>query len=166
MSRPPKTRDKTRSIDYEELSEGTLQRPTSDWTENFLWFPYVKPLLMNKIFRTKRMFGGLSIYRGPRLVLVLMEDRDRDKTYRGRSYSFAIWNGVLIPTEHKYHSKLIEKHPSLIQHPVLGKWLYLRGNNRKFSLILKALVRSIQRRDPKIGVNSTRKKTRKCRPVE
>ena len=122
-----------------------------------------EPLADSPLFFTKRMFGGLAGYLGDRIVLCLMEDPG-DCTYRGKTYGFEIWNGVLVPTDREFHADLIREFPSLRSHPVLGKWLYLPMEVEDFEETVSRVVERIRSGDPRFGVLSGQsRKTRKKR---
>jgi len=102
-------------------------------------------------FFDKRMFGGLAAYCRGRMVMVLTENPG-EKKYRGKTYGFDIWDGILLPTEREYHGSLTKKYPSLISHPVLGKWLYLAASNENFETIATEIAGQIAKGDPRFGI--------------
>ena len=85
----------------------------------------LEPIECDPTFETRRMFGGLAVYLGGRMVLVLMESDPSDLEYRGKKFDFPIWSGLLIPTDRTHHDSLLRDFSDLRVHPVLGKWLYL-----------------------------------------
>ena len=85
------------------------------------------------------MFGCVACYLSGRLVLVLAD--------RGEP-----WQGLLIPRERSVHASILADHPSLRVHPVLGKWLYLADDTRRFTATAAAIVDRIQARDERFGV--------------
>lgn len=98
------------------------------------------------------MFGCKGCYLYGRLVLVLAA--------RGREP----WNGVLVPTEKKYHKSLRSNDANLVTHPVLKKWLYLPESKEEFEDSGRALVEAILANDPRIGVEpKTKSSSRKYR---
>ncbi|MBI2088841.1 MAG: hypothetical protein HYT78_08895 [Deltaproteobacteria bacterium] len=96
----------------------------------------------------KPMFGCMGCYLYGRLVLVLAA--------RGREP----WNGLLVPTEKKFHQSLRRDHKNLVTHPILKKWLYLPESNEDFEDSARALVESILADDPRIGVEPKEKSRR------
>jgi hypothetical protein len=86
------------------------------------------------------MFGCMGCYLYGRLVLVLAA--------RGREP----WNGLLVPTEKKFHQSLRRDHKNLVTHPVLKKWLYLPESHDDFEERTRALVEAILASDPRFGV--------------
>lgn len=90
-------------------------------------------------FLRKPMFGGFAYYFGPTLKLVMFEV-EGDNRYRDHVYPFEVWNGCLFPAEREHHEALLKKHPFLINHPVLPKWLYLPLKTEDFeSLVVQVL---------------------------
>jgi len=56
-------------------------------------------------FATKRMFGGLAVYYRGKMVYVLTEDPG-GREYRGMTFDFDVWNGLLIFTDREFHEFL------------------------------------------------------------
>ena len=98
-------------------------------------------------FIQKRMFGCLAGYLGDRIVLVLADKESP-------------WNGVLVPTERSYHEAICGQFPTLVPHPVLGKWLYLDQGQEDFEKTVEGILRLIQQTDTRIGVIPKPKKRR------
>ena len=96
----------------------------------------------------KAMFGCKGCYLHGRLVLVLAARRHEP------------WNGLLVPTEKKYHKSLRNDHKGLVTHPVLKKWLYLPESNEDFEEAARAIVESISANDQRIGVEPKGKSNR------
>jgi hypothetical protein len=115
-----------------------------------------EPLQSHPTFSTKRMFGALAAYLMNCLVMVLSESPG-ERCYRGVDYPIEIWNGVLFPTEKEHHDTLRADFPSLIPHPVLGKWLYLPREEDNFEETVMKLGELIAQNDPRLGVPSVRK---------
>lgn len=113
------------------------------------------PFRNHPTFRSKRMFGGLAAYLMERLVMVLTESPG-ERSYRAVDYPIEIWNGVLFPTEWEHQGLLTTEFPSLLPHPVLGKWLYLPLEADDFEETLMSLGELIARYDPRLGVLSGR----------
>ncbi len=102
-------------------------------------------------FSQKHMFGCLAAYVRGRLVMVLSEDPG-ERRYRSKQYAYDIWHGILIPTEKVFHESLMKEFPSLIPHPVLGKWLYLPAGDEHFETLATELAKGIAKGDPRFGV--------------
>jgi hypothetical protein len=115
-----------------------------------------EPFSSHPTFNSRRMFGGLAAYFMDRMVLILTESPG-ERSYRGKNYSFEIWNGILIPTEREYQPSLQADFPSLIPHPVLGKWLYLSLEREDFEETAMQLGRLIAENDGRIGVISKKR---------
>jgi hypothetical protein len=71
------------------------------------------------------------------------------------------WRGILVCTERSHHESLIAAFPPLVQHPILGKWLYLSEDADAFEAVGTQLVELARRRDPRIGVAAGAKRRRK-----
>lgn len=108
----------------------------------------VEPLSEEPSYIEKAMFGCKGCYLYGRLVLVLAA--------RGQEP----WNGLLVPTDRKYHKSLHRDHKSLVIHPVLKKWLYLPESSEDFEGSARALVESISADDLRIGVESGQKRSK------
>ncbi len=102
-------------------------------------------------FFTKRMFGGLAVYCHGKMVMLLAESPG-DREYRGQTFDFDIWNGILLPTEYAHHDRLKKKWAILKQHPVLKKWLYLPQDTDAFDSAIDDIVTAIHRDDPLLGI--------------
>ena len=100
-------------------------------------------------FLTKRMFGSLAAYVHGRLMLC--EDPEERK-WKGKTYPFALWNGILIPTEKQHHDSLIREFSDLVSHPVLPKWLYLPMNVEEIEEMATKMGERIARNDTRFGV--------------
>jgi hypothetical protein len=90
-------------------------------------------------FLARAMFGCVACYLSGKLVLVLAD--------RGGP-----WQGLLIPSERSDHRSMLADHPALRVHPVLGKWLYLSDDTRRFAAAAAAIVDRIEARDERFGV--------------
>ena len=109
----------------------------------WLW----EPLEDDPTFLLKSMFGAKAVYLDGKLQLCFMAKREDP------------WRGVLIGTNHEHHGSLVEEFPSLKIHPVIPKWLYLSEAD-DFESVAQRLVKLVQRRDPRIGVEASSKKKR------
>jgi hypothetical protein len=112
-------------------------------------------------FYTKRMFGGLAVYVYGRMVMILTETAG-ERGYRGKSYSIDLWDGILLAVERDVHSSLMNEFPSLLPHPVLGKWLYLPQTADDFEDVALEIAQGIAQNDQRYGIlpkpNSANKK--------
>jgi len=111
-------------------------------------------------FCQKRMFGCLAAYVHGRMVMALAEDPG-EKSYRGKSYAFDLWDGIMIPTEREFHDSLQKDFPGLTPHPVLGKWLYLPARHADFEEAAQRMGRLIARGDPRFGIEPRMKPARR-----
>lgn len=102
-------------------------------------------------FYTKRMFGGLAIYVHGKMMMVLTESPG-DREYRGQTYDFDIWHGLLLPTDYEYHDSLLQDFPFLTQHPVLKKWLFLKADIPSFEEKTYRCVDRIEKNDQRFGI--------------
>jgi len=76
------------------------------------------------------------------------------------------WQGVLVCTFHEHQPSLLAEFPSLVRHPVLGKWLYLPESADTFERDAKRLVQLVRAGDPRIGIEpSARKKKRATKRI-
>jgi len=108
-------------------------------------------------FETKRMFGGLAVYYFGRMVLVLVENSG-EREYRGKTYPYEIWNGILFPTSREFHDSIQKDLREVSSHPVLGKWLYLPMEAPSFEEEALRGVDLIYKRDPRFGIEPKAKK--------
>ncbi len=102
-------------------------------------------------FQYKRMFGGLACYYNGLLVAVLMEE------------SGSHWNGFLVPTDRSHHESLKHEIPGLINHPVLGKWLYAPLNDEAYETSSDLVLRLIRKNDPRVGIVPGLRKKKKAK---
>lgn len=126
----------------------------------FSYEVFCEPLQHSESYFTKAMFGGLAVYYNDLMVLMLTESKN-DKEYRGKTYDFDIWDGLLVPTDRRHHSHLKSNMPELINHPVLSKWLFLPASSNNFEACASKICEWIIKSDPKIGIvpgQSRRKK--------
>ncbi|MCL5022567.1 MAG: hypothetical protein M1497_04225 [Nitrospirae bacterium] len=87
----------------------------------------------------KPMFGCLACYLHGRLVLLLSSGDEP-------------WNGLLIPTEHRFHGSILKEFRDVAQHPVLKKWLYLTEASEDFETRASEITGAIRMNDPRFGV--------------
>jgi hypothetical protein len=108
----------------------------------------LEPLEGEPGYLRKKMFGAEAVYLNGRLVLAIWAGEEP-------------WNGLLIATSREHHEALQTSWPRLAPHSVLGKWLYISQNDAAFESSASALVRSICKGDPRIGVEPRPKKRKK-----
>jgi hypothetical protein len=125
----------------------------------------LEPLENHSSFAIRPMFGGLIVWFENQQVLCIMESPG-DRSYKDKTAPFDIWNGLLLPTERSHHPSLIEQFSNLVEHPILGKWLYLPLTDPDFESTAEKIVHLIKKRDARIGIpigskNRTKKKRRK-----
>lgn len=110
------------------------------------------PLLNEPTFVLKSWFGGRTIMLHGRHHLFL--------TTQGEP-----WQGVLVCTFHEHHESLRADFPALVQHPVLGKWLYLPEATEAFEREARRLVQAVKTGDPRLGILPSPRKKRKAKRV-
>jgi hypothetical protein len=74
------------------------------------------------------------------------------------------WNGLLLPTDHQFHDSIRKDFKTVVQHPVLKKWLYLPEASEDFERIASDIVEAIRMNDQRFGVEP-QEKTRGKRRV-
>lgn len=118
-------------------------------------------------FSRKHMFGGYAYYYESRLILVIFESPG-EKTYKGRRADFDLWDGCLFPAEREHHEAIKKLFPMLVNHPVLGKWLYLPQQTEDFEEVATRVIRQLLRRADLFGVypKSKKPKTTRKEPIE
>ncbi len=131
--------------------------PFDRFLEKFDSLQFLEPLRKIPKVKLKPMFGCLAIYRERRMILLICENT-ADKKWKDRIYEFAIWNGILVPTDRRHHLSLQKELKTLISHPVLGKWLYLSREKKSFRKDIQTILSWVFKKDPRLGVISKRKK--------
>ncbi len=106
----------------------------------------IEPLMNEPSYSERGMFGARACYLYDRLMLLLCA--------RGEEP----WQGLLVPTEREHQPSLLAELPSLVVHPVIGKWLYVREDIEEFDDTALKLVDLIMRADPRMGVVPKTKK--------
>ena len=111
-----------------------------------------EPLLDEPTFVLKSWFGGRMITHHGLHCLFL-------------GASGEPWQGVLVCTFHEHQASLRAEIPALVQHPVLGKWLYLSEASETFERDAKRLVQLVKACDPRIGIppSTKQRKVKKVR---
>lgn len=71
------------------------------------------------------------------------------------------WNGLLIVTDHVFHAPIRQEFESVVQHPVLKKWLYLPEASEDFETVSSEIVESIRIGDERFGVEPKERKRKK-----
>jgi len=110
------------------------------------------PLAGEPTFVLKSWFGGRTIMLDGNHQLFL--------TTQGEP-----WQGVLVCTFHEHQDSLRAEFPSLLKHPVLGKWLYLPESGETFERDARRLVQLVRERDPRIGIPPSPKKKRAVQKI-
>jgi hypothetical protein len=111
----------------------------------------VEPLMDEPSYIEKPMFGCQACYLHGRLVLALTSGTEP-------------WNGLLLPTDHQFHDSIRRDFKTVVQHPVLKKWLYLPEASEDFEPIASDIVEAIRANDQRFGVEP-KEKTRGKRKV-
>jgi hypothetical protein len=104
----------------------------------------VEPLTDEPSYIEKPMFGCQACYLHGRLVLALTSGTEP-------------WNGLLIPTDHQFHDSIRKDFRTVLQHPVLKKWLYLPEASEDFESIACNIVEAIRMNDQRFGVEPKEK---------
>jgi len=107
----------------------------------------VESLMEEPSYLEKPMFGCLAVYMHGRLSLLLSSGEEP-------------WNGLLIPTDHQFHDSIRQDFSSVVQHPVLKKWLYLPEASDDFETISSEIVEIIRMNDQRFGVEPKERKKR------
>ena len=114
----------------------------------FLWV--VEPLMDESSYLQKSMFGCQACYLHGRLVLLLTSGTEP-------------WNGLLIPTDHPFHESIKQDFITIVQHPVLKKWLYLPEASENFETVASDIVEIIRINDQRFGVEPKERVKRKSK---
>lgn len=101
-------------------------------------------------FVLRSMFGAKAVYLDGKMVLCCSSGEEP-------------WNGVLVCTGREHHAALQAEFPALVEHPILGKWLYLSEENAQFERLAGRLARLVKGRDPRIGIVPKPKRPRKAK---
>jgi hypothetical protein len=95
-------------------------------------------------------FGCRAIYLHGKLMLVLCSGEEP-------------WNGVLIATEKELHDSIRQDFETVVQHPLLKKWLYLPENSEDFESVSSEIVERVRIGDQRFGVEPKERKRRKIK---
>lgn len=106
--------------------------------------------LLPKSHVRKRMFGGFAYYIDEKLVLLMFESTGH-KEYRGAQFDFEIWNGCMLPVEKENQEAVLSKHPFLMNHPILPKWLYIPADTEDFENRVELIMPELRRKNPLFG---------------
>ncbi|KGD87983.1 hypothetical protein JL37_25720 [Achromobacter sp. RTa] len=112
-------------------------RQASSRQNSLAWV--LEPLARDPNYAHRRMFGSDAAYLDGLLYLIASDREDP-------------WNGVLVCTSKERHAALLADVPNLLQHPVLGKWLYLPQEDEDFESTAARLAELALARDPRLGV--------------
>ncbi|MEZ4872355.1 MAG: hypothetical protein R2827_08950 [Bdellovibrionales bacterium] len=116
-----------------------------------------EPFADDPSYFSKRMFGGLAIYVFDKMQMVFMESPG-DFEWKGEVFDFEIWNGLMVCTSREFHESLKQDFSYLVNHPVLGKWLYLPMTDESFESTAEGVAEAIVRGDERIGIIPGQKK--------
>ncbi|HMK60429.1 MAG TPA: hypothetical protein VK452_04690 [Dissulfurispiraceae bacterium] len=108
----------------------------------------IEPLMDEPSYVERSMFGCLACYIHGRLALLLSSGEEP-------------WNGLLIPTDHKFHQSILRDYRNVIQHPVLKKWLYLPEATEDFESDAQEIVEALRLNDERFGVEPGAKTQKK-----
>ncbi len=108
----------------------------------------VVPLTEEPSYLEKPMFGCQAYYLHGRLALVLASGEEP-------------WNGLLIPTEHRFHDSIKKDFNGVVQHTVLKKWLYLSEATEDFETVASDIVEAVRMNDQRFGVEPKERVSRK-----
>ena len=109
---------------------------------SLLWL--LEPLEGEQDYMQRPMFGCLAAYLHGRLMAVIA---DREPPF----------NGLLVPTSRELHASIIKDFPALVEHPILGKWLYIPTDHDDFESIATEVVELMLDGDPRFGVEPKEK---------
>ncbi len=124
-----------------------FEKETSFKSHPYEWI--VETLREHPTYFEKNMFSSRACYCHGKLMLALTVNKEAE------------WNGLLIPTERKFHSSLILEFPELSSHSVLGKWLYLPAKAEEFEDVALKIAELAYKNDPRIGIIPGNKKKKK-----
>ena len=74
------------------------------------------------------------------------------------------WNGLLIPTDHQFHTGIMKDYQGIVRHPVLKKWVYLPEASADFEPVAMDIVEAIRQGDQRIGIEPKERASRKRKP--
>lgn len=132
-------------------SRASFVRPRAVKAEHPLqWL--ADPLADEPTFVLKSWFGGRTIMLHGMHTLFLSTQGEP-------------WQGVLVCTFHEHQESLRTEIPSLTQHPILKKWLYLPETCETFERDARRLVQLARARDPRIGIPPSPKKKRAAKKI-
>ena len=125
------------------FSKSKKNKPPKD---PLLWV--VEPIMEEPSYIDKAMFGCRGIYLHGRLMLVLCSRKEP-------------WNGLMIATDNAAHDSIRQEFETVVQHPVIRKWLYLPENSEDFETMSSEIVEAIRINDQRFGVEPKERKRRK-----
>lgn len=108
----------------------------------------VEPLQDEPSYVDRAWFGCRAVYLHGLMVLVLCSGEEP-------------WNGLLIPTDHRFHASIMKDFRYVVQHPVLKKWLYLAEASEGFESEAVDIVERIRMWDQRIGIEPKERKGKK-----
>ena len=126
------------------VERGQIGRTKPVHPYQWLW----EPLEDDPTFVLRPMFGGKAAYVMGRLTLYFTAGKEP-------------WRGVLVCTERAHHASLLAEFPELAPHAILPKWLYLPEAANHFEATAERLVALARRHDPRLGIETPKKKKRR-----
>lgn len=115
----------------------SMTPPRNKTPHPMVWL--AEPLMEEPSYVQRAWFGCEAVYLHGLLSLVLCSGGEP-------------WNGVLIPTDHRFHDGIMKDFPEVVRHPVLKKWLYLSEDTEDFETVASEIVEAIRGGDPRFGV--------------
>ena len=111
-----------------------------------LWL--FEPLEQDPSFIQRRLFSFDAAYLDGLLYAAVKDGKEP-------------WSGLLVCTSRERHPALLSDFPQLTPHTVLGKWLHISQLHAEFESVAIDLVALALKRDPRLGVESSSRRTRR-----
>ena len=70
---------------------------------------------------------------------------------------------MLIATDHEFHDAIRQDFETVVQHPVLKKWLYVSQSAEDFETLASGIVEAVRTNDPRLGVEPKERALKKSR---
>lgn len=136
-----------------------MSNKVKDWAEEYSLSFFIEPLMGLESFAVRRSFGGVAIYLRGKNVCFVCEDAVT-RTYKDQTADAPLWHGLLFPTDYKHQESLRNEWPSLTQHAVLKKWVYLPMSSEDFETTATQIIQKIKKGDERFGVEPSKNKKR------
>lgn len=151
-----------KSVSWDDLNAEPLSELEVKWKQFSKEFEMqeLRSLLKLEHLRMKKMFGGLAIYDDPQMLFILCND-PLSNSWKGKTFSYSLWDGLLVATSREHHPALQKKMKSLLPHPILGKWLYLSRSSSSWAKDCRQLCKLALQKSELVGVVSKKKKKKK-----